>query len=225
MDAAHPLGVAPGEVVVDGDEVHALATETVEVHRERRHEGLALAGLHLGDPSEVERGAAHHLDVVVTLADDPVGRFADDRERLGKEVVEGAPLAIRSRNSTVLARSASSSRRRISASSALISGTMPWRAFSFLPSPRGGCDRECSCGRPAYRGYGRWSIGCRPSVTFSDNRFRPIRRTWSGWSTRSTRASTQRYRRGRRASPCCATPTARSHGSAIPCGVSWPLAG
>ena len=88
MDATHPLGVTPGQVVVDGDEVNAFATDAVEVRRERGHEGLALAGLHLGDPAEVERSAAHHLDVVVTLADHTIGGFAGDRERLDEYVVE-----------------------------------------------------------------------------------------------------------------------------------------
>ena len=49
VDAAHPLGVALGQVVVDGDEVDPGATEGVEVGRHRRHQRLALAGLHLGD--------------------------------------------------------------------------------------------------------------------------------------------------------------------------------
>ena len=88
VDPPHPLGVAAGEVVVDGDEVDALAAEAVEVGRQRRHEGLALAGLHLGDPPEVQRRAAHQLDVEVALADDPRGGFAHDGERLDGEVVE-----------------------------------------------------------------------------------------------------------------------------------------
>ena len=53
-----------------------------------RHEGLALAGLHLGDPAEVQGGAAHQLDVVVALTDDPLGRLAHDREGLDQQVVE-----------------------------------------------------------------------------------------------------------------------------------------
>ena len=71
MDATHPLGVETGEVVVDRDEVHAVAGQRVEVGRQRRHEGLALAGLHLGDPTEVERRPAHQLHVEVALADHP----------------------------------------------------------------------------------------------------------------------------------------------------------
>ena len=88
MDAAHPLGVATSEVVVDGDQVHALAAEAVEVRREGGHERLALAGLHLGDPAEVQCGAAHQLDVVVPLPDHALRRLADHGERLDGDVVE-----------------------------------------------------------------------------------------------------------------------------------------
>ena len=37
--------------------------------------------------------AAHDLDVEVPLADGPLGGFADHRERLGQEVVEGLAVA------------------------------------------------------------------------------------------------------------------------------------
>ena len=71
VDAAHPLGVAGGQVLVDRHHVHAPPVEGVEVGGERGDEGLALAGLHLGDPAEVQRHAAHELDVEVALARAP----------------------------------------------------------------------------------------------------------------------------------------------------------
>jgi len=89
---AHPLGVALGQVVVDRDHVDAVAGQGVEVRRKRRHQGLALAGLHLRDVPEVQGGAAHDLHVVVPLPEGPAGCLADARERLGKDVVEGLPV-------------------------------------------------------------------------------------------------------------------------------------
>ena len=68
VDGAHPAGVAAGEVVVDGDDVHALALEGVEVGGERGDQRLALAGLHLGDAALVQDHAADQLDVEVALA-------------------------------------------------------------------------------------------------------------------------------------------------------------
>jgi hypothetical protein len=85
---AHPLGVALGQVVVDRDDVHALAGQRVEVGRQGRDQGLALTGAHLGDVPAVQRGTAHDLHIEVTLAQGPLGRLADGGEGLGKQVVE-----------------------------------------------------------------------------------------------------------------------------------------
>ena len=57
---------------------------------ERRDEGLALAGLHLGDLALVEDDAADELDVEVAHAERPLHRLAGHREDLGQDVVEGA---------------------------------------------------------------------------------------------------------------------------------------
>nr|BFE76379.1 hypothetical protein GCM10020092_096800 [Actinoplanes digitatis] len=85
---ADPLGVALREVVVDRDDVHAVAAERVEVGGEHAGQGLALTGLHLGDVAEVQGGAAHQLDVVRTLAEHPPGALAGHRERLDEQRVE-----------------------------------------------------------------------------------------------------------------------------------------
>ncbi len=62
---AHPLGVALGEVVVDGDDVDTLAGQGVEIDGQGGHEGLTLTGGHLGDFAAVEHHAADELHVVV----------------------------------------------------------------------------------------------------------------------------------------------------------------
>jgi hypothetical protein len=88
VDPPHPLGVALGEVLVDGDDVDALARQRVEVDRHGRGQGLALTGLHLGDVAVVERRATEDLHVVGPLVQHPPRRLADDRERLDLQVVE-----------------------------------------------------------------------------------------------------------------------------------------
>ena len=89
MDAAHHLGLVLGQVVVDRDDVHALAGQRVEVRRQGGDQGLALTGLHLGDVAEVQRCGAHDLDVEVALPEHALGRLANGGERLGHQVVEG----------------------------------------------------------------------------------------------------------------------------------------
>ena len=58
-----------GEVVVDGDEVDAALLERVQVHGRGGDQGLAFAGLHLGDGAAMQHHAADELDVVVAHAE------------------------------------------------------------------------------------------------------------------------------------------------------------
>ena len=88
VDLAHPLGVALGEVVVDGDDMHALAGERVEIDRQRRDQRLAFAGLHLGDAAFVQDHAADQLHVEMALAERALGGLAAGRERRHQDVVE-----------------------------------------------------------------------------------------------------------------------------------------
>ena len=91
-DLSHPLRVALGQVVVDGDDMHPLARQGVEVGGEGGHQGLAFAGLHLGNAALVEHNAAHHLHPVGPQADDPPGGLPAGGESLGKDAVQGLPL-------------------------------------------------------------------------------------------------------------------------------------
>ena len=82
VDAAHPFGVAPRQVVVDGHDVDAAARQRIEHGRQRRDESLALAGLHFGDSPLVQHHAADQLDVEVALADRALRGLAHDGEDL-----------------------------------------------------------------------------------------------------------------------------------------------
>ena len=87
IDGPHPLRVAASEIVVDGDDVGAQAGQRVEVGGQRGHEGLALAGRHLGDLARVQHHAAHELHVEVAHAHGPARGLPAHRERLLEEVV------------------------------------------------------------------------------------------------------------------------------------------
>ena len=90
----HPLNVTLGKVIVDGDDVDAAAGEGVQVGRQRGHERLTLARLHLGDfalfalLAFMEHNSAHDLLVEVAHVEVAPGSFAYCRERLGADVVE-----------------------------------------------------------------------------------------------------------------------------------------
>ncbi len=87
VNLPHPFGVAFGEVVVDGDDVDALAGERVEIHRQCRHQRLAFAGFHLGDVAFVQHHAADQLHVEMPLAERALGGFTHCRERRDQNVV------------------------------------------------------------------------------------------------------------------------------------------
>ena len=89
VDRAHPLGVAPGEVVVDGDDVGTAAGEGVEDRREGGDEGLAFARLHLGDLALMEDDPPEELDVEVPHPEGPLHRLTGGGEDLGQDLVEG----------------------------------------------------------------------------------------------------------------------------------------
>ena len=89
VDRAHPGGVAFRQVVVDRDHVNALAGQGVQVDRQRRHQGLALAGLHLRDHAAVQHDAADQLNIEMALTEGPLGRLTHRREGFDQDVVEG----------------------------------------------------------------------------------------------------------------------------------------
>ena len=66
----------------------APAGERVEIGGQRRDEGLAFAGLHLGDLAVVQDHAAEELDIEMTHAQRALRRLAHDRESIGEELVE-----------------------------------------------------------------------------------------------------------------------------------------
>ena len=88
IDAAHPFGVAAGEIVVDGDDMHALAGERIEVASERRNKRLALASPHFGNRAFVQHHAADQLDVEVPLPEDAARRLPHRRESRDEQVLE-----------------------------------------------------------------------------------------------------------------------------------------
>ena len=85
----HPLGVTLGQIVVDGDDVNALAGQCIQISREGSHQGLTFAGLHLGDTALMQYDAAHHLDPVGTHAQHTPGGLTAGGKGFGQNVVKG----------------------------------------------------------------------------------------------------------------------------------------
>src|SRR5690606_34170629 len=92
VDAAHPLGVALGEVVVDGNDVDALAGQRVEVGRQGCNQRLTFTGAHLGDAAAVQDHAADQLHVKRPQAKRALRRFAHYGKGRNEKIIDGATL-------------------------------------------------------------------------------------------------------------------------------------
>ncbi len=75
------------QVVVDRDDVHALAGQRIERGRHGRDQRFAFTGLQLGDAAVVDGGAADDLNVELTLADRALGRLTHQGERLHQQAI------------------------------------------------------------------------------------------------------------------------------------------
>ena len=94
IDAAHPLGVALCQVIVDGNDMHALAGDSVEVAGQGGDKGLAFAGLHLGDMALVKRHGADELHIKVAHAHGALGSLAHGGKGLGEHIVERLAVGV-----------------------------------------------------------------------------------------------------------------------------------
>ena len=88
MHLAHPLGVTLGQIVVDGDDVDALAGQRVQIGGEGGHQRFAFAGLHLGDPALMQHDAAHQLHPVGAHAQHAVRRLPHGGKGLRQNIVQ-----------------------------------------------------------------------------------------------------------------------------------------
>ncbi len=65
VEAAHPLGVTLGQVVIDGDHVDAFARKCVEIDGQCCHEGFTFTRGHLGDLAGMQHHATDELHIVM----------------------------------------------------------------------------------------------------------------------------------------------------------------
>src|SRR5258708_3112583 len=137
IDLTHPFGIASGEVIVHGDDVHPAPGEGVEISRQSRHQGLAFAGAHLGNLALVQDDAADHLHIKVAHTRIPLPAFPTHSKRLRSSLLRASltASAICCLKPSVRARSSSSESAWISGSNSLMcatTGRMLFRNRSLL---------------------------------------------------------------------------------------------
>ena len=93
IDWPHPHRIPAGQVVVDGDDMDAVAGQGIEIDRQSSHQGFALAGFHFGNLPPVQGDAANQLHIVMALAQDgrPAGRFPDGGKGFRQQILQAFP--------------------------------------------------------------------------------------------------------------------------------------
>ena len=89
IDLAHPFAVAAGKIIIDRDDVNAVAREGVKIGGEGRHKGLAFTRFHLGDPALMQDDAADYLHGEVLQPEHAPRSLTAGGKRLGENIVKG----------------------------------------------------------------------------------------------------------------------------------------
>jgi hypothetical protein len=103
IHGAHPLTIASGQIIVDGNDMNATSAQRVEIDREGGDERFAFAGGHFRDPTRVQAVTADELDVKRNhlplkgmapdgdfLAAKPAAGIFDDGKSFGQNFVQTA---------------------------------------------------------------------------------------------------------------------------------------
>ncbi len=88
VELAHRGRVALGEVVVDGNDMHALAGQRIEVDRKGRHQRLAFTGLHFGDGALVQDHGTGQLHIKGSHVQNTARRLAGDGKSRDQQIVQ-----------------------------------------------------------------------------------------------------------------------------------------
>ena len=69
--------------------MNALAGQGIEIHRQGRHQGLALTGLHLGNSPPVEDNTADKLNIIRPQSKHSNRRLPYHGKGFGKQIIKG----------------------------------------------------------------------------------------------------------------------------------------
>ncbi len=92
VNRRHPAGITSREVIINRDEVHTFARQSIQVNRQCRYQRLTFTCTHLCDFSLVQDSAANHLDVIMAQANRALAGFPNSGESLNHQVVQGLTL-------------------------------------------------------------------------------------------------------------------------------------
>ena len=92
MYRPHPGSVTAGQVIIDGNNMHTLAFQRVQVCRKRGNQRLTFTCLHLGNTSLMQNNTAHQLYAEGFHVQHPSGRLTDYSIGLRKQIIQRLAL-------------------------------------------------------------------------------------------------------------------------------------
>ena len=89
IDTSHFVGTDTGKIVVDRDDMNALACKRVEICGESCHKRFAFTGFHFGNTSLVKNDTAKHLHAEGAFTEYAVVCLANSGKSLGQNIIQG----------------------------------------------------------------------------------------------------------------------------------------
>ncbi len=92
VNLIHPFRIAPRQIIVDGDDMHAAPGQRVQVNRQGCHKGFPLTGFHFRDVALMQENPAHQLHIKRPQPKRAHSSFAGIGEGFGQQIIQGFPL-------------------------------------------------------------------------------------------------------------------------------------
>ena len=88
MDFSHPFCISLCQIVIDGNDVHALSFQCIQISRKCRNKGLTFTGSHLCDTSLVKNDTTDDLYTVVFQSNGTLCTLTDSGICFRKQVIQ-----------------------------------------------------------------------------------------------------------------------------------------
>ena len=88
VDRSHPTCITPRQIIVNGDQVHPLTGQRIQVDGQRGNQRFTFASAHLGNFSPVQCNTADHLHIIMPLPDGTLAGLAYNGKCLDQQIVQ-----------------------------------------------------------------------------------------------------------------------------------------
>ena len=88
VDMSHPLGVAPCQIIVDGNDMHAFSRQCVQISRQGGGQGFTFTGFHFRDLALMKNDPPNQLNIKMPHVQRAHRCLPDGGKRFRKKVIK-----------------------------------------------------------------------------------------------------------------------------------------